>query len=112
MIKKIAGIAAVLLLILVIGISISRANPLVSQVEVLDRQTLGLSALSLNHLGNHYDNSLTAGLHQRSQRVLLGYNHLSLDGGLSNLAAVHDATLVDVYPSVGVGDLLLSDLRV
>jgi hypothetical protein len=109
MIKKIAGIAAVLLLILGIGITISRANVRVSRVEVLDSQSLELNALNLDHLDDHYEGNLSASLNLRSELVPSGFHHLGMDNTLSNLVALHQLRRVDLDPSVD--DLLLLGLH-
>lgn len=104
MIKKIAGIAAVLLLILGIGITISRANVRVSRVDVLDSQSLELNALNLDRLDDHFEGNLSASLTLRSELVPSDFDHLSLDNTLSNVVALHHLRHVDLDPSVG--DLL------
>ena len=109
MIKKIAGIAAVLLLILGIGITISRANVRVSRVDVLDSQSLELHALKLGHLDDHFEGNLSASLTLRSELVPLGFDHLLLDNTLSNVVALDHVRRVDLDPFVG--DLLLLGLH-
>jgi hypothetical protein len=96
MIKKIAGIAAVLLLILVIGISISKANTLASQVEAHGVQSLELNALDLNRFDVVNDvDSLSAHLNLRTLLVTSDVGQLTADGDLSNLVGLNTVRLVD-----------------
>ncbi len=109
MIKKIASIVAILVLILGIGIIISRANVRVSRVEVLDSQSLELNALNLDHLDAHYEGNLSASLKLHSELAPSDFHRLSVNNTLSNLVALNHVRRVELDPSGG--DLLLLGLH-
>lgn len=75
MIKKTAGIATILLLILVIGISIVRAN-----AQTVDLGTLDLSGVKLNEVDTVNLHELRADVRLDSNLGLLDAHDLSLKG--------------------------------
>ncbi|HEX8285506.1 MAG TPA: hypothetical protein VF588_19280 [Pyrinomonadaceae bacterium] len=102
MIRKTAAIATIVVLIFVIAISITKANPHVSLHHVLDQQHVELGVLDVDKAGDVDFVNVVAGVHVREHVGSPDAEVTPVFDVVSHLVAVREVSRVDVDASAVV----------